>query len=81
MTSKHYRWQRRWRVDLVERTATHESGFVVAFAPGRAGEALPVNAEAIAAALAPKHGPHNVPAMLARLEREACQAFAEQSGE
>lgn len=34
MTSKHYRWQLNWSVDLAACTATHSTGMVVDFAPG-----------------------------------------------
>ena len=79
MTSKHYRWQTRWQIDASAREARHECGLVIAFncAPGDqvrpAGTAR--NADAIAAALAPSKGAHNVPPMLARLMREASTLY------
>ena len=74
MTSKHYKWQARWRVDRAAGVATHESGLIVRAAPGAPPRAD--NAAEIVAALAPKHGGHNAPAMVARLEREARQLLA-----
>lgn len=77
MTSKHYRWQTRWRVDLAASTAVHESGLQVRLVQtprGPGAEAL--NAEATVQALAGKHG-HNAPAMVARMLREARQLHAE----
>lgn len=39
MTSKHYRWQLNWSVDLAARSATHSTGLVVDFAPGHVSAA------------------------------------------
>ena len=69
MTSKHYRWQTRWRVDLAAGRLMHSSGFIVEVRPG--GELAPVNRGEIIAALAGQHGGHNAPVMVRRLEREA----------
>lgn len=65
MTSKHYRWQTRWRV--AGGLATHETGLQVQLVHGQPHAA---NAQAVQAALAPKHG-HNAAAMVQRLLREA----------
>ena len=66
MTSKHYKWQTRWRIE--SGLATHDTGLRV-----RLVEEAPMmeNADEVAATLAPKHGPHNVPVMLQRMLREA----------
>lgn len=71
MTSKHYRWQTRWRVDHAAGKATHDSGLIVQFtgAAGSPGQA--VNEADTLAALAVKNGPHNAPQMLRRLLKEA----------
>ena len=69
MTSKHHKWQTRWRLDLAARRATHESGLVVEFAPN--GRAQNMNGPQYEQTLAQTHGPHNAPLMLARLLREA----------
>jgi hypothetical protein len=71
MSSKHYKWQTRWR--LAGDLAVHECGLQVS----RVGGVL--NAADVAAALAPKHGGHNVPLMLRRLEREARELLAAQA--
>lgn len=81
MVSKHYKWQLEWAVDLVADTATHTSGLVVQFkpaddAPG-AHDGRAVNAGQVAGDLLVKHGPHNVPQMLARLMREAGEVYTE----
>lgn len=71
----HRNWRRRWTVDLAARTATHESGVVVRFAPRDDGgwdgtaENLTVSAESLA-------DPH-LASRLARLMREAGDAFVE----
>ena len=70
MTAKHHNWQDRWQVDRVDGTATHETGLRVRLTDG-AGVAL--NATEVEAALVPKHGAHNAPAMVARLTREGAQ--------
>lgn len=74
MTSKHYKWQTSWVVDLGAATATHSGGLVVRFVAG-GGQAE--NADTILAALAAKNGPHNAPKMLQRLMREASEVYAE----
>lgn len=77
MTSKHYRWQTRWRLDLAAGTAVHESGLQVQLMQTLGGTiAEAVNADAIVQALAVKHG-HNAPQMVARMLREARQLHAE----
>ncbi|MCV2349297.1 hypothetical protein [Paucibacter sp. Y2R2-4] len=81
MTSKHYGWQKRWRVDLAARQAVHESGLIVEYTQDPAdpaawdGELLPD--PAVHAALIAKHGPHNIGPMMARLMREAGQIYKE----
>lgn len=67
MTSKHYKWQARWRVDQSAGVATHESGLVVRMA---GGQAVADNADQVREALAVKNG-HNAAAMVARMLREA----------
>lgn len=78
MTSKHYRWQTRWRIEPDARRAVHESGLVVAFdcAPGRLPRprGQPLNAADIESALTPKHG-HNATTMIARMLREASELY------
>ncbi len=64
MSSKHHKWQTRWRVDAASGMATHDSGLRV-----RLGQAE--NGAAVQAELARTHGPHNAPQMLERLLREA----------
>jgi hypothetical protein len=78
MTSKHYRWQLRWQLDLDAATAVHECGLQVHLTrtPGVMLTATAVNAEEAVQALAVKHG-HNAPQMLARMLREARQLHAE----
>lgn len=81
MTSRHYRWQRNWAVDLGAQTATHTSGLVVRFessaADPRALDGQPVNADAVLATLLAQHGPHNAPQMVGRLMREAGEIYSE----
>lgn len=67
-TSRHYRWQTRWRF-AEDGSAVHECGLVVRFAPN--GWAEPVNGDAIEAELRPKNGPHNAPLMVRRMCKEA----------
>lgn len=73
MTSKHYGWQRMWRVDLSTCTATHDSGLVVRFkqtAPGvwdGEGEATPEWQEEARKRM----NPADMQRHLARLMREA----------
>ena len=38
MTHNNRNWQRRWRVDLEEQTATHEDGWIIRFEPVAAEE-------------------------------------------
>lgn len=71
MTSKHYRWQARWRHDAAAGLWVHDTGLRVQPRPGAPPAAL--NATDTLAALVPTHGPHNAPAMLRRLLREAHQ--------
>ncbi len=75
MTSKHYKWQTRWRHDTAAGAWVHECGLRVRCAPGGQPQAL--NAPETLAALLPVHGGHNAPAMLARLQREAQQLAAQ----
>lgn len=72
MTSKHYKWQQRWRV--AGRTATHETGLAVSL---QAGQFVTANAAEVAAALGVKNGPHNAPRMVERLAREGQQLLSE----
>lgn len=75
MTSKHHKWQLRWRIDQAAGLATHDTGLRVRFL-GSAGRGHAENAEAVAAELAKTHGPHNAPQMLQRLLREADRLLA-----
>lgn len=78
MTSRHYRWQTRWRVDLAARTAAHDCGLIVRLVDTPRGPgAEPVNAAAIELELAKTHGGHNAPRMVVRMLREARQLHAE----
>lgn len=77
MTGKHYRWQRRWVVDLAARTAIHDSGLIVAFSESRDGA---IDGEAVNgdAWIADKW--HSMPARdlerhAARLMREAGDVY------
>lgn len=78
MTSKHYRWQLRWRLDLAAGTGVHECGLQVRLTRTAGGlpSAEAVNAEATVQALAVENG-HNAPQMVARMLREAKQLHAE----
>lgn len=76
MTSKHYKWQTRWRVDRAAGLATHDSGLQVTFS---SGQAQAVNQAEALAALAVKNGPHNAPQMLKRLVREAADLWADEA--
>jgi hypothetical protein len=69
MTANHYKWQHRWRVDHASGIWHHETGLQVQCQPD--GTATSLNGPQIADELAPKHGPHNAPAMVHRLLREA----------
>jgi hypothetical protein len=77
MTSKHYGWQKRWRLDLTAGTAEHDSGLQVRIVQTLRGpSAVALNADAIVQALAVKHG-HNAPQMIERMLREAGRLHAE----
>lgn len=76
MTSKHYRWQTRWRVDLDARRALHDSGLIVQFSTPE-GRAHAVDDPELVARLTQQHGPHNIGPMLARWLREAGQLYRE----
>ena len=70
MTSKHWKWQARWTVNLAARVAVHDSGIRVNLAgPRPTVEDYP----AALAQLAATHGGHNAPRMLARMLREAAE--------
>jgi hypothetical protein len=75
MTSKHHKWQLRWRFDPATSQATHESGLVVSVGPGVS--ILAVNAPEVERALAVKNGPHNAPLMIRRLLKEVRELAAE----
>ena len=75
MTSRHYKWQTRWTLDIPAGIAVHDSGFIVAFSSGTVGQAL--NADAILPALTAKNGGHNAPLMIDRMLREARQLHTE----
>lgn len=84
MTSRHYRWQTRWHVNLDTAQATHDSGLVVTLARAPPGARSVWEGRCARAALAAmlvqleiKHGPHNAPKMLARLVREAETIYLE----
>lgn len=81
MVSKHYKWQLEWAVNLEASTATHSSGLVVQFTPASdtpgAHDGRAINVEEVSGELLAKHGPHNVPQMLARLMREAGEVYTE----
>jgi hypothetical protein len=74
MNSKHRRWQSRWQIDIASGLAVHETGLRVRLAEG--GGAAE-NAEEVARALEPQHGPHNAPAMVQRLVREGAQLLVD----
>lgn len=38
MTGRHYRWQRRWVIDPVARTLTHDTGLILRATPDGPGE-------------------------------------------
>lgn len=79
MTSKHFKWQLRWRLDLGTDTASHDTGLQVRFTPRPGGGAVAeiLDPDNVTPALQAKHGGHNMPPMLARLQREALQLRAE----
>ena len=70
MTAKHVQWKARWDVDEADRLATHDSGLRVRLQDGLG---VAENADEVALALTPQHGPHNAPAMVQRLVREGAQ--------
>ena len=81
MTSKHYRWQLKWALDLKSLEAKHECGFLVRFT--RDGERLrmqPANKTQIIAELTVKNGGHNAPRMVERMVREAAELMSEAAG-
>lgn len=70
--STRHRWQARWHLADGPPRAVHDSGLTVNLAAGPGGIAGSIDpAQPAVAELAAKHGPHNMPAMLARLAREA----------
>ena len=75
MTSKHHKWQTRWRLDAAgaDAVATHDNGLRVRLA---GTQAVADNHAEVAATLAPQHGLHNTPQMLARLVREGAQLLS-----
>ena len=75
MTSKHYRWQTRWHIDLAAGRATHDSGLIVSFTAASGPDGQAENADATLALLAVKNGPHNAPTMLRRLLKEAATLY------
>lgn len=81
MTSKHHRWQTRWRIDLAAALATHDSGLIVRFTElvGQRGawDGVPVDNPEVFAQLLAKHGPHNIGPHIERLKREASQLYKE----
>lgn len=70
MTSKHYRWQLRWRIDRAAGLAVHDSGVTLAMPA-----ATPLDCEPALAAMLAKNGPHNMPKMMQRLAREARELY------
>ena len=70
MTTKRMQWKTRWNVDEAHGLATHDSGLRVRLQDGLG---VAENADAVALALTPQHGPHNAPAMVQRLVREGAQ--------
>ena len=71
MTAKHHQWKTRWAIDEADGLATHDSGLRVRLQDDGLGVAE--NADEVALALTPQHGPHNAPAMVQRLVREGAQ--------
>lgn len=73
MSSKHYKWQHKWTADRATQTVTHESGLV--FSPAGA---LLIDRTAPEAwqEFQRHHGPHNVPARIERMSREAAAVYA-----
>lgn len=71
MAAKHVQWKTRWTVDENDGLATHDSGLRVRLQDDGLGVAE--NADEVALALTPQHGPHNAPAMVQRLVREGAQ--------
>lgn len=82
MTGKHFNFHRRWAVDLVKNTATHESGLLVTFTRhtddggGWDGAVDDANGNATFVILSAKHGAGNAAAMLPRLMREGAEVFS-----
>lgn len=76
MTGNHYKWQHRWRLDAATSTWHHDTGLAVQCGP--TGKAYSLNGPQITTALEPQHGPHNAPAMVRRLLREAERLQAQQ---
>lgn len=71
MSSKHYKWQTRWQVDLATGVCTHDSGLRVQGTRTREHWSVAaLNWPAVERALAAKHG-HNTAAMGRRLLGEA----------
>lgn len=75
MTSKHYRWQTRWRVDHAAGTAQHDTGLMVHMMGGRPQAN---NGQQVQQLLAEKHG-HNAAAMVQRLLKEAGQLLTQET--
>lgn len=77
MVGKHYNWHKHWTVDMSACTATHDSGLVVQFeqADSRACDGSAVNTEAWVAAIKDTMPPQDLSKHLARLMREAREAY------
>lgn len=70
--SARHRWQARWNLAEGPPRAVHDSGLTVHLAAGPTGISGSIDpAQPAIAAMAAKHGPHNLPTMLDRLRREA----------
>lgn len=80
MTSKHFGWHRRWQLDLAAGRATHDTGLIATYSTHTRGHPVATLSDPnnVTPALQAKHGGHNLPQMLARLQREALdlRAFA-----
>lgn len=74
MASKNARWQARWQIDTAAGLATHDSGLRVRL---HDGVGVAENAQEVAQALVPQHGPHNAPLMVQRLVREGAQLLVD----
>lgn len=68
-TSRHYRWQTRWTISAGR--ATHETGVIVDLRSGQI-----ISGAEVLDALRAKHGGHNLPAVLDRMQREAAALAA-----